>query len=140
MSGEGEYILAFAVMVMLRHESVNGRTLVFMIERPWFSSSEMIMTSTPLPSLHHIFSKTVSPWMFASTVGLNPTAPKALPLEPEASLLSSLDMRHLPSKTVGSDVLLALCPFNVFTFSSSCFTYSMVLPRRDILSVWKIKV
>ena len=136
MSGEGEYILAFAVMVMLRHESVNGRTLVFMIERPWFSSSEMIITSTPLPSLHHIFSRTVSPWMLASTVGLNPPpAPKALPLEPEPSLLFSFDIRHLFSKTVGSDVLHALCPFNVFTLSSSCFTYSMVLPRRDILSV-----
>ena len=91
MSGEGEYILAFAVMVMLRHESVNGRTLVFMIERPWFSSSEMIITSTPLLLSQQIFSRTVSPWMLASTVGMELPTPWVLPLGPGACWLSVED-------------------------------------------------
>jgi hypothetical protein len=33
------------------------------------------------------------------------------------------------------DVLLVFCFSSVSTFSSSCFTYWMVLPRIEILSV-----
>jgi hypothetical protein len=128
--------LTFAVMVMLRHMSANGRTLIFMMVMPWFSSSEMIITSTPLLSVQHIFSRTVSPWRLASMVGLDPllATPEALRLVADASL--SLDMLHFLSKMVGTYVLLTCCSSSrVFTFSSSCFTYLMVLSRIVILSV-----
>lgn len=116
--------LALAVMLMLKYELLNGKTLVFMMERPMLSSSEMIITSTALLLSQQIFRRTVSSWMLASTVGMElPTPWVVLPLGPDACWLSV------------EAVLLALCLSSVLTFSSSCFTYWMVLPRIEILSV-----
>jgi hypothetical protein len=125
--------LTFAVMVMLKNMSANGRTLVCMMDMPWFSSSEMIVTSNPLLSLQHIFSRTVSPRTLDSMVGLDPLV-TILWQGPDEEAVSSVDMLHLVSK-LDTYVLLASCDPRVSTFSWSCFTYLMVLSRRVILSV-----
>lgn len=84
-------------MMILRHESANGRTLVFIIERPSLSTSEYTITNTPFLSLQHIVSRTVSPLMLASMVGTYP------PIGPEEALL------------LGWNVLAALrCSCRVF--------------------------
>ena len=90
--GMWEYgILALAVMLMLKYELLKGKTLVFRMERPRLSSSEMIITNTPLLLSQQIFSRTVSSWMLASTVGMELPSPWVLPLGPGACWLSVED-------------------------------------------------